>query len=163
MIIYQLLIIFSFIFLATPVNAQEIKYSFGARCKENKVICANKNEVPVCTVLDPRIHIENYIKENQTVNRYEPSCGNEGNTFKPGCIDLLNTNENNELVDNVTIECIEIAKCEANKENKLSMACSDGKIAKCLGQEESPNCENNTICEDGALPICEYAWTASTN
>jgi hypothetical protein len=161
--IYLTAIIFTLL-LANPCFAEGIKYSVGPSCKDKKVICPNQNETPVCIVLDPRVHVEQTVNSlNKVVNRFEPSCGEEVNNFKIGCIDILNNNEaSNKFIDNVSIDCIELVKCEKDKENnKISVSCSSGKMAKCLGSDDIPNCENDSMCVSDSLPVCDYVWQAN--
>lgn len=159
MITIQIIIIFTILFLASPSFANEIKYTLGPSCKNKNVICPNENEIPVCIVLDPRVHVEQILNsENHNINRFEPACGDEENFFKVGCIDTLS--KNSRFAENVSIECVELVKCE-NENNKLSVSCSDGKIAKCLGSDETPSCDKNSICENDSLPVCDYVWQAN--
>lgn len=159
--IYLTAIIFIFL-LTNPAFASGIKYSVGPSCKDKKVICPNENETPVCIALEPRVHIEQIKnKTNQMVNRFEPSCGDVENNFKLGCIDTLSASES-KFIDNVSIDCVELVKCEKDKENnKISASCSGGKMAKCLGNDNVPSCEKSSICENDSLPVCDYVWQAN--
>lgn len=146
-----------------PSFSQEIKYSLGPECKNHAVMCPNPNEIPTCIVLNPRIHLE-LVDKTTSQNRYEPSCGLNPNNSYPGCVDISVGEYGNGFISDVTIECLEPVKCEKNNEtNKLVTACSNGKIAKCLGGSITPNCESSSLCEDGSIPVCDYVWEAKIN
>lgn len=149
-------------FLSSNISfAQEIKYSLGPVCKNNKVICTNPDEIPICVALSPRIHLKTTTDINgEKINRYQPSCGQYSDNLSPTCIDI---NEDNETIpDGVILECVEFVKCEIDsKTNKLYASCSNGKMPKCLGNNLNPDCSLETICTNDALPICDYVWEAN--
>ena len=131
------LALFLGVLLSLGANAQEIKYSMGPKCNGAKVVCGT-NEVPVCLVFS--------LNENNIENiKYIPSCD-----VKPKCIV-----ENSGLPapDNVQLDCVEFVQCQ----NDIAH-CSDGKIAKCLGNDNELNGCN---CKDGSDPICDYTWEIS--
>lgn len=140
--------------------AKNIKYSIGPICNKNKVICKNQNELPVCLVLNPSVRVEtitNY-KNNQVV-RYQPSCGRNPDNLQPTCVDIIDGRKVSSK--EVVLECVEFAKCEIDQNtNKLTPICSSGKIAKCLGTNNKPNCNSESICRNGSLPVCDYEWQA---
>ena len=139
--------LFTVILLSLSVNAQEIKYSMGPKCSGTQIICG-LNEIPVCLFLESGIHLvssrENDLEENK---KYIPSCKQES---IPTCAD-----ENSGLLapDNIVLECVEFVQCQDNE-----VYCSDGKIAKCLGDNNELNGCN---CADGSNPICDYTWQVS--
>lgn len=140
--------------------AQTIKYSMGPSCKGNKIVCPNLNEVPTCISLNPRVHLD--VNE-KSLNRYEPSCGFGSDNSKPGCVDALAEESNFKFIPDVVVECIEKAKCEVDKDtNKLVTSCSGGKLAKCLGSDNTPNCANEFVCgNNSSIPVCDYIWQAN--
>lgn len=133
----------------------------GPSCKGNKTVCPNPNEVPTCISLNPRVHLD---MNEKLLNRYKPSCGFDSGNYQPGCLDTLSGEESSiKFAKDVVIECIEKAKCELDKNtNKLITSCSNGKIAKCLGSDDVPNCANDFICgNNSSMPVCDYVWQAN--
>ena len=153
----QILLILNFSFSF----AQQIKYSVKPFCKQNKVICSNPNEVPTCLVLDPKIHLETINNVNEEkINRFQPSCGRYAENLSPNCVDV--TQDKNATVNGVVLECVEFIKCKHDETtNKLTAVCSGDKVPKCLGHDDGPNCETNTVCKGGSVPICDYIWQAN--
>lgn len=138
--------------------ASEIAYSIGPSCNENnEVICSNPNEVPTCIVLNPRVHVEYAYTENSTkTNRYSTVCVDS----IPTCFDQI---EENQILDDIVVECVEFAQCVANNDSdKPIPSCSKGKMAKCLGSENEPDCSSqaSNICEKG-VAVCDYTWQAN--
>ncbi|MBI2995615.1 MAG: hypothetical protein HYY52_02775 [Candidatus Melainabacteria bacterium] len=123
----------------------QLQYSVSPFCEKNKVLCV-QNETPVCLVSNPRIHEEK--------NRFSPDCDVNSS---PACIDLsYGTRATDE---NIFIACIERVICnfDTNK-NKLVITCSSGKIAKCLGSDDSPSCISDgeaAECKDG-IAVCDF-------
>lgn len=149
-------------FLTCNVSfARQVGYSVGPVCRNNKVICKNPNEVPTCLKLEPRIHleIEDYVN-GERINRYQPSCGNSPNDLRPKCID---TDQDGYVVaKDVTLECVEYIQCKNSvASNKLAAFCSEGKLPKCLGDDNEPNCNSESVCENNSVPMCDYSWQAS--
>ncbi len=127
------------------VSAQKIKYSIPPHCdKNNEVTCKinehyDNKEIAVCIKLGSSVQIQEDL-------HYISGC----NSGSPECI-----NENTRVVapEDVVIECIEFIQCQDNVAH-----CSDGKIAKCLGNgNELKGCN----CNDGSNPICDYTWEIS--
>ena len=123
---------------------QKIKYSIGPKCNENNVVCG-QNEVPVCLVLEPSIHLVSSNSNDPTKDvKYIPSCGTV-----PTCTDTNGL----PAPDNVVLECIEFVQCQDE-----TAYCSDGKTAKCFGNDnELKGCN----CKDGSSPVCDYIWEIS--
>lgn len=140
--------------------AKNIKYSIGPTCNKNKVICKNQNELPVCLVLNPRVRIETITDyKNSKLLRYQPSCGRNPDNLQPACMDIINGKKVNS--NEVVLECVEFAKCEIDQStNRLGAVCSSGKVAKCLGTNNKPNCNSESICRNDSLPVCDYEWQA---
>ena len=137
--------------------AQELQYSFGPICNNNKVTCKNSNEVPTCLALasdlSPRIHIET-TKEG--ANRFQPACGAYPYDSIATCIDV----ETGEFAKDVIVECIEPVKCQLDKNtNKAFANCSSGRVPKCLGSDSEPNCADVSLCGNG-VPYCDEIWEA---
>lgn len=139
--------------------AQEIKYSIGPICKNNKVICTSSNETPTCVVLNPKIHLETITSESGIkTNRFQPYCDAYPSNLLPTCIDL---NMQGKIARGVVVDCVELVKCKINKDtNKLAATCTSGKIPKCLGNDSTPNCEAEALCRNASIPVCDYAWQA---
>ena len=140
--------------------AQELKYSFGPVCKDNKVICRDSNEVPVCLAINNKVHIEKAVIHGETVNQFQPTCSGYDDNSLPTCIDIT---EEEQFAKNVVVGCIEKPKCQADENsNKLISVCSDGKLPKCLGDDSEPVCdiEAHSICENG-IAVCDYTWEAN--
>ena len=141
--------------------AQQIRYSFGPVCKENKIICPDFNEIPVCLSTDSRVHVEQVIINDEKVDQYKPSCGALANDSMPTCLDVLK--DGAIAPDHIVIACVEFPKCKLKEtSNKLVAACSQGKIAKCLGDDEEPDCAlgDNSVCRKG-VAVCDYTWQAN--
>ena len=156
------LVLGSLIYLTCNISfAQEIKLSFGPTCEGNKVICHDPNEVAVCFATDTRIHLEKVLTNGESIDQYQPSCTNYDGNVLPTCVDV--TQEGKLAPGHIFISCIEFPKCK-NNEDKLTAVCSGGKIAKCLGGDEEPNCAlgEDSMCIKG-IPTCDYTWQASTN
>lgn len=156
-----LLFVFQAFIVCNNSYAQTIKYSMGPSCKGSKVVCPNLNEVPTCIVLNPRVHLD---MNEKLSNRYKPSCGFDLDSSQPGCVDIFVGEEaNSKFAQDVVVECIEKAKCEVDKDtNKLITSCSNGKIAKCLGSDNTPNCANDFVCgNNSSMPVCDYVWQAN--
>ncbi len=152
------LLLLAFVFLYGTSYAQEIKYSLGPNCKEKKVVCSNPNEVPVCIALNPRVHIERV--SGKKINRYQPSCIGYKDNIQPVCVDIDGIGY--KITEDVVIECIENIQCQKDaSKNKLSAVCPSGKMPKCLGSENSPNCEADSLCDGNSVPICDYVWQAN--
>lgn len=156
--VIMLLFILQAIVVCNNSYAQTIKYSMGPSCKGNKIVCPNANEVPTCISLNPRVHVD---MNEKLLNRYKPSCTFGLDNSQPGCVDTLG--EESKFVSDVVIECVEKAKCELDKDlNKLVASCTGGKIAKCLGSDDTPNCSKDLICgSNTSMPVCEYVWQAN--
>lgn len=149
------------IFLFNNITfAKEIKYTTGPFCNGKKISCRRATEIPTCLRLDPMVHLEVVGNiDGRIINRFQPSCRTYSRGFKPDCIDL--NKKGKSVSEGVTLECIEFVQCKFDKDrNKLIPFCSDGKIPKCLGGDETPNCELETICNDGSIPVCDYIWEA---
>ena len=145
-----------FMFTCNLSFAQTIKYTLGPTCKENKVICSGLNEVAVCLTINPKIKIETISFENHIQNKYEPTCNVFPDISLPGCIDK----DSGLLAKNAVIECVEFIKCEKDNLNNTTANCSQGKIPKCLGSDDLPDCNNKVLCANNAIPICDYTWQA---
>lgn len=139
--------------------AKNIQYTTPPFCNSNKVICKNSNEVPVCLVLNPKVHIESLLDyNNKKILRYHPSCNGDPENLLPVCLDKT---DNKKASKEVVIECIEYARCSIDKDtNSLSAICSSGKVAKCLGTNSEPNCNDENICRNDSIPVCDYVWHA---
>ena len=155
------LLVTGIIFTFQASIAQEIKYSTPPVCINNNVICKNSNEIPTCLVLNSKVHIETTINEaGEKTNRFQPSCKNQFNDLIPSCFDL-NSNLD-EAPGGVVLECIEFVKCNSDeKSNKVIANCSGGKVPKCLGNNDLPNCEVEDVCKNNSIPVCDYIWEAS--
>lgn len=140
--------------------AQSIKYSIGPFCSSNNVICTNPSEVPTCLVLNPKIRVETMQgKDGSKVNRFQPVCSASTDKMLPSCIDVSTDEEVS--VEDVVLECVEFVQCQTNQNtNKLTAYCSEGKVPRCLGSDNVPNCESDTICKNDSIPICDYVWQA---
>ena len=146
--------------------AQELKYSFGPVCKNDKVICRDSNEVPVCLTINNKVHIEKAVVNGEIVNQFQPTCSGYDDSSLPTCIDIT---EEEQLAKNVVVGCIEIPKCKTNENNnQLVAVCSDGKMPKCLGDDSEPSCDIKveaglphlySACEKG-IAVCDYTWEA---
>lgn len=151
------------IFLTCNISfAQEIKLSFGPICNDGMIVCHDPNEVAVCFSADTGIHLEKIIIDGQVVNQYQPTCNSYEGTELPTCSDI--TQEGKLAPSYIFLNCIEFPKC-TGEQNKLSVICSDGKIAKCLGgNDEEPNClaGENSMCVKG-VPVCDYSWQANAS
>ena len=127
-------------------DTQKIKYSIGPKCNENNVVCG-QNEVPVCLVLEPSIHlVSSNLNDPVKDIKYIPSCQAES---VPACTDSNGLS----APDNVVLECVEFVQCKDNTAH-----CSDGKTAKCFGND---NELNGCGCKDGSDPVCDYMWEIS--
>ncbi len=127
---------------------KEIKYSIGPKCNENTVVCG-QNEVPVCLVFEPTIHlVSTGGTELLEDAEYLPSCTLE---MHPNCVDK---SSGATAPNNVVLECIEFVQCNDNIAH-----CSDGKTAKCLGDNSELNGCN---CNNGSDPVCDYTWQVSS-
>lgn len=150
------------LFLTCSISyAHQVNYTVGPICKNNKVICKNPNEIPTCLKLEPKVHLEleNFVN-GEVINRYQPSCDSNPNNLSPKCIDP--EDENQAIALNVTLDCVEYIQCKENKETKkLTEVCSGGKLPKCLGDDNEPNCNNNSVCVNNSVPVCEYTWQAN--
>ena len=150
------------IFLFCNASYAQMKYSRGPICKDNEIVCADPDTVARCYVLDPKIHEEIIInQEGERVNRFQPSCGDYPDNLLPTCV-----NEEGKVAQGVVLDCIEPVKCQLDtNNNKLVAVCSNGKVPKCLGNDNTPNCEAKTpeiICKDQSVPaICDYIWEAT--
>lgn len=155
-----LILLFQTFLVCNQSFAQTIKYSMGPACKNSKVACPNSNEIPTCIVLSPRVHLD--INE-KLANRYEPSCDVDSDNIQPGCIDtFLKEETGSKFISDVVVECIEKVKCQSDKNtNKLIATCSGGKAAKCLGSDNIPDCENDSVCGNSSIPVCDYVWQAN--
>jgi len=156
---FLLALILSIVFISNFSQAYDLQYSIGPRCRNNKVICKNPNEVPTCLKLEPKVHIElvNYIN-GERKNRYEPFC-DFPNSSHPKCTDALDAKN---VLKNVFLECVEYIQCKTNDINdKLAASCSSGKTPKCIGENNEPDCESETVCESNSLPVCDYTWQAN--
>ena len=156
----SLVVVVGFFLTCNVSFAKQVQYSIGPVCKNNKIVCKNPNEVPTCLKLDPKVHLElEDFVNGERINRYQPSCSNNPNNFRPKCID---TSQDSEIItEDVTLECVEYIQCKNDKDtNKLSTVCSDGKLPKCLGDDNEPNCNNETVCENNSVPVCDYTWQA---
>ena len=152
------LFLITFPFLFDSSYAQEIKYSISPYCKNKTVACRNLNEIPVCLVLDPRIHLEKI--SGTKINRYQPSCSGYKNNIQPVCVDIDGIGY--KIAEGVVIECIENIQCHKDAaKNKLTAFCPSGRNPKCLGSDNSPNCEAESLCDGNSVPICDYAWEAN--
>ena len=143
------------IFLSLNVSyAQTIKYSLGPVCKEGKVSCADPKEIPVCLVLEPRIHLE--------TNRFHPSCDEALQGVTPGCVDI---SDGNKIVNNdVVLECVELVQCTIDETtSKLTAYCSGSKRPICLGSGDIPDCEKEIACDSGTIPVCDYVQWAGVS
>ena len=156
-----LIIIFQFIFLDNSF-AQEIKYSFGPVCKNSSVVCKGLNEVPTCIATDVGIHLQTVLINDRQINKYQPSCGVFNNTSYPTCVDI--TRNGHIAPKHIVIECVEFPNCKQISQDKLIAVCSDGKIPKCLGDDEEPSCtlSANSFCRKG-VAVCDYTWQASVS
>lgn len=145
-----------FLFSFDASFAQSVKYSVGPVCKDKKVVCKKTEEEPVCIVLNPKVHVE-MVNQFNNINRYQPVCiGYEGDFF-PSCIDLVTSKY--PRAKGVIAECLERVSCK--KGNGAYIAyCNDGKVPKCLGSDNKPDCNSDRICEDKSLPVCDYVWEA---
>ena len=151
------LLLLTCVFLFGTSYAQDIKYSLGPKCKEKRVVCSNPNEMPVCIVLNPRVHIERV--SGKKINRYQPSCIGYKDNIQPVCVDIDSAGY--KIAEGVVIECIENVQCQKDTlKNKLSAFCPSGKTPKCLGSENSPNCEADPLCDGNSVPVCDYVWQA---
>ena len=127
--------------------ANKIKYSMAPRCSGINVIC-DPNEKAVCLDLHPSVHI--YLDGHEQNESYYPSCENSS---EPRCV-----TKNGEPTPNVTVDCVEFIKCEADEKNIQVAKCSTGKTAKCIG---NGNELNGCNCSDGSNAICDYFWEIS--
>ena len=122
------------------------------------MICNNPSEVPVCIALNPRVHIERV--SGKKINRYQPSCIGYKENIQPVCVDIDGIGY--KITKDVVIECIENIQCQKDpSKNKLTAFCPSGKTPKCLGSENSPNCEADSLCDGKSIPICDYVWQAN--
>ena len=146
-----------YFFSFNPAFAQGIKYSVGPNCQDNKVVCHNPGEDPICVILEPRIHAEYIDNANsERTNRYEPACTTDNDIQTPECIDTTTDSNDGAAV----LECVELIKCTENENGKLIATCSDGKVPQCLGDDNnSPDCTQNEICKN-SMPICNPKWQA---
>ena len=151
------------IFLTCNISfAQEIKLSFGPTCANGTVVCHDPNEVPVCFSADNGIHLEKVAVDGQIVNQYQPTCNSYEGTELAACSDI--TQDGKLAPGHIFLNCIEFPKCGVDQ-NKLSVICSDGKIAKCLGgNDEEPSClaDEDSMCVKG-VPVCDYSWQANAS
>ena len=153
-----LLFFITFFFLFSISYAQEIKYSLGPYCKDKIVACRNPNEISVCLVLNPRVHLERV--SGKKINRYQPSCSAYKNNVQPVCVDIGGVGY--KIIEGVVIECIEDVKCQKDAtKSKLTAFCPSGKIPKCLGSDNNPDCEAESLCDGNAVPVCDYVWEAN--
>lgn len=162
-----LLFTIEMIFSCNISLAQGIQYSTPPVCIKNKVICSNSNEVPTCLVLHPKVHIENILNvDGKNMNRYQPSCKGLYNNLVPSCIDIY-SKHSTKLVDaptDVILDCVEFVKCYSKKDSKKIISeCSNGKVPKCLGDNDLPNCAEENICKNNSLAICDYIWEANAS
>lgn len=160
---FSLVLIIGFFLSSSKSYAQQIKYSFGPACKENKVVCSGTNEVPVCIATDNGIHIQTIVLNGQTLNQFQPSCGAFNDSLLPTCIDIAN--EDQLAPKHIVVECVEFPKCSPKEnDNKLVAVCSDGKLPKCLGDDSDPSCglETYSTCTKG-IAVCDYTWQANAN
>ncbi|GEM_PF-2461487 len=146
--------------LSINVSFANIKYSVGPQCNGEKVLCKGQNEVPVCIILNPKVHIESVeLVEGNKTNRYQPLCNGSEDNLYPGCIDLLTALP--AKTRNVVVECFEQVKCVKNLEKSIAF-CEGGKIPQCLGSDSEPDCNSKTLCSGKSVPICDYMWQANT-
>lgn len=157
------LVLVAGIFLSCPYTlAYELRYSVGPFCENNKVVCKNKNEIPSCFKLEPKVHIEfaHYIN-GEKKNRYQPACDFSSDSI-PKCIDSVK--DEIAVPGDVALECVEYLKCQTDKNtNKLVAVCSENKISKCLGGNGNPDCESDPVCGNGSIPVCDYTWQANAS
>lgn len=149
-------------FLPCHSMAQEIKYSLGPPCIKNTVTCLDNNEIPTCLDLNLKVHLDTISSvTGEKINRYQPSCGIYPDNLLPFCIDT--TQESELPAKNVVLECIEFIKCQ-KQGDQLVPNCSEGKVARCLGDVNPPSCTSENLCKNGSIPICEHEhiWQAST-
>ena len=115
-------------------GTQKIKYSIGPKCDDNGNVVCGENEEAVCLVFSSTTN------DPEEDIKYIPSCDRE-----PKCVVK---NSDIPAPDDVKLDCVEFAQCQDDVAH-----CSDGKIAKCLG--------NNNECECSEQ-ICDYTWEIST-
>jgi hypothetical protein len=145
--------------LSVNISFANIKYSLGPQCNDEKVVCKGQNELPVCIVLNPKVHIESVeLVEGSKVNRYQPLCNGAEDNLSPGCIDLLTASP--ARARNVVVECFEQVRCVKNSQ-KLTAFCEGGKMPKCLGSDTEPDCNSKTLCSGKSIPVCDYVWQAN--
>lgn len=151
-------------FLSNNISfAQAIKYSVGPVCKNGAVVCKNSNEAPTCLSLNPKVHLEKLsFADGEKINRYEPSCNSYPDNLFPNCTDIILGNKTPRK--DIIVECVEFVKCQVDKnKGNLVPTCSDGKVAKCLGNNDMPSCTASEICGHGSVPICDYVWQANAS
>lgn len=158
MLFFKILILLfvGFILSVNLSYAQNIKYSVGPVCNGEKVYCKGSNEVPICIVLNPKIHIESIeLEGGNKINRFQPLCNGDEDNLQLRCIDLLAKSVVES--ENVVVECFEQVKCVKDS-YKLIAFCEGGKIPKCLGSDNEPNCNSETLCSGKSIPVCDYVW-----
>ena len=145
------------VFFTCKASFAQIEYSLPPTCKNNKVECSNPSEKADCLILTPRIHEEKINADNNN-SRFKPDCDPD---YLPTCIDTVQGDEiaSNE---NVVLTCVEVVKCNLDKNgSKLITGCSGGKVAKCLGSDDVPDCVSNNsdaVCKHG-VAVCDYnSW-----
>lgn len=160
---FLLVLIASFVFAQNNTYAEDLKFSIGPVCKNNKVVCKGGNEKPTCLVLNNKVHVETIeFAGGEKINKFQPSCGGYTDNLLPFCVDITKDSENAEK--GVVLECIELAACK-EENDKLVPDCPNGKISKCLGDNSVPNCLAERPCKEGSIPICdyEYGWQANVS
>ncbi len=108
-------------------DTKGIKYSMPPTCREGNVVCGENEEAVCLNPNDPKDI--SYV--SLTPCDGEPKCVGKDGLPAPG----------------IVLDCVEFAQCQ----NDIAH-CSDGKTAKCLGNDNECKCSEQ---------ICDYTWEIS--
>ena len=157
-IVRQFLVLIVGLLLTCDDSDAQIKYSFGPVCRDTDVVCPDSNEIPICFSTSAGVRIETIDVDGVNVNRFQPSCNFVYEDAFPNCVDI--TQDGKSAPKHIVLGCVEFPKCAIEKDNELIAVCSQGKIAKCLGGDEKPDCKSVSAPCGRGIAVCDYTWQA---